>query len=461
MSDTNDSHGDSKTIFEDNDWLIVEPFDYDAYVYNAPDNMKNKWSQFNEGDVYFIVDKNNNATYAGGFRTYMIYKDSETTDYFWWNGKEIKTKKGFIGDFPDEIIEQVNNIIGNSPLYELLVRIMAGESITERQLANSDDLIYNYRPSQNNPKKGVITIGFDSDSNYLDLFDLSEEDRWAYDAVNSHYDTYEFMDSYSYSEEWKEGYLFGFFNDENIELVKHLLELLAPNLINFEDDDDKRKEVAELLEKYFDDEVENIIYEISSEDNVAKTRGFNQVVEYQVCEAFANYGIFKKKCLRKYYTSVMMLMSFYKNVGDTTLTLSQLLISVVDSDDYGWSDMMYEIQPVDFDEEGVNREITRYVERMIEKAQDNPEFSNIEEYSEMVKRITSRYKFNSRYETKYGREFFIRKIELKTNKIHVEVFRKDGTVGMEERSYTEEEFENFINSPELFERFVKKSKKIF
>lgn len=98
---------------------------------------------------------------------------------------------------------------------------------------------------------------------------------------------------------------------------------------------------------------------------------------------------------------------------------------------------------------------------MIEKAENNPEFSNIEEYSEIVKRITSRYKFNSRYETKYGREFFIRKIEPKTNKIHVEVFRKDGTAEMEERSYTEEEFENFINSPELFERFVKKSKKIF
>jgi hypothetical protein len=95
---------------------------------------------------------------------------------------------------------------------------------------------------------------------------------------------------------------------------------------------------------------------------------------------------------------------------------------------------------------------------MIEKAENNPEFSNIEEYSEIVKRINSRYKFNNRYETKYGREFFIRKIEPKTNKIHVEVF-KPNNGGLEERSYTEEEFENFINSPELFERFFKKSKK--
>jgi hypothetical protein len=342
----------------------------------------------------------------------------------------------------------------------MLLKIMAGEPINQRQLENSDDLIYGYRPSQNNPKKGVITIRFDNEGDYLELFNLSEDDKWAYDVVNSHYDTYEFMDSYSYNEDWDEGYLFYHFNDENIELVIDLLQLISPNLINFEGDDDKKKEVSQLLRQYFDDEVESIIYEISSEDNVAKTRGFNQEVEYQVCDAFANYGLFKKTCMRKYYTSVMMLLSIYKSVGDTTLTLSELLMSVVDSDDYGWSDMMYEIQPVDFDEEGVNRDINRYVGRMIEKAENNPEFKNIEEYSEIVKRITSRYKFNNRYETKYGREFFIRQIDPKTNKIIVQVFKKDGN-GLEDRGYTEEEFENFISSPELFERFIKKSKKIF
>jgi hypothetical protein len=388
----------------------------------------------------------------------MIYKDSETTDYFWWNGEEIKTKKGFIEDFPTHITQQVNDIVGNSPLYNTLLKIINGEEITKYQLRDSDELISDYRPSQNYPIKGVITIQFYNDDEYMELFDLDEEDRWAYNAVNSHYDSYEFTDSYTYSEDWKEGYVFGYFSDENIELVKELLLLIAPNLVDFEDDDDKKREVAELLTKFFDDEVENIIYEISSESNAAKTRGFNQEVEYQVCNAFSDYGFFKKTCMRKYYTSVRLLLSFYKSVGDTTLTLTQLLMSVVDSSDYGWSDMMYEVQEVDFDEEGVNSEITRYVERMIEKAKDNPEFSNIEEYSEMVKRITSKYKIHMRYETKYGKEFFIREFDPKTNKVHVQVSSKNG---WEDRSYSEEEFENFIISPELFERFIKKSKKIF
>jgi hypothetical protein len=60
---------------------------------------------------------------------------------------------------------------------------------------------------------------------------------------------------------------------------------------------------------------------------------------------------------------------------------------------------------------------------------------------------------NNRYKTKSGREFFIRKIDPATNKIIVQVFKKEG--GMEDRSYTEEEFNNFLVSPELFEGFIR------
>ena len=79
MSNTNDSHGDSKTIFEDDDWLIITPLDYESYTYTSPDNLKSEWNRFRDGDIFFIVDKNNNTTYAGGFKTYMIYIEEDTT----------------------------------------------------------------------------------------------------------------------------------------------------------------------------------------------------------------------------------------------------------------------------------------------------------------------------------------------------------------------------------------------
>jgi hypothetical protein len=454
MSNTNDSHGDSKTIFEDDDWLIITPLDYESYTYTSPDNLKSEWNRFRDGDIFFIVDKNNNATYAGGFKTYMIYIEEDTTYYYNWNGKELKTKNRFTQDFPPHIVQQVNDIIGNSPLYDLLVRIINGEEITKRQLTDADELISDYRPSRNNPKKGILTIQFYDDDEFLELFDLDEDDKWAYDTVTSHYVTYEFRDSWSYEEDWKEGYLLPYFNQENRERLKEILSLISPNLLDYEEDDDKTIEVSQLLTKLFDDEVESIIYEIMSEENIAKTRGFKEDVEYQVCNEFVSYGFFTKTCMRKYFTSVMMLMSFYKSVGDTTLTLTELMKSVVEDQTFGWSDSLYEVQPVDLDEEAIQREIERSLDKMMEKLEGDSEFLNVLEYSEIFKRVTNRYQINNRYETKYGKEFFVRGIDPATNKVIIEVFKKDNG-GLEKRSYTEEEFENFLVSPELFERFIR------
>ena len=158
--------------------------------------------------------------------------------------------------------------------------------------------------------------------------------------------------------------------------------------------------------------------------------------------------------MRKYFTSVMMLMSFYKSVGDTTLTLTELMKSVVEDQTFGWSDSLYEVQPVDLDEEAIQREIERSLDKMMEKLEGDSEFLNVLEYSEIFKRVTNRYQINNRYETKYGKEFFVRGIDPATNKVIIEVFKKDNG-GLEKRSYTEEEFENFLVSPELFERFIR------
>jgi hypothetical protein len=69
MPNENDNHGESRIIFEDYDWLIVNPLDYESYVYHAPENMKSRFGEFRDGYIYFIVDKNNNATYAGDAMT--------------------------------------------------------------------------------------------------------------------------------------------------------------------------------------------------------------------------------------------------------------------------------------------------------------------------------------------------------------------------------------------------------
>jgi hypothetical protein len=93
------------------------------------------------------------------------------------------------------------------------------------------------------------------------------------------------------------------------------------------------------------------------------------------------------------------------------------------------------------------------LDKILEKMEDSDEFLDIQEYSELYDRITQKYKIDMRYKTKSGREFFVTKIDPETNKIIVRAVKKEG--GLEDRSYTEEEFNNFLVSPELFEGFIR------
>jgi hypothetical protein len=58
MPDTKDFHGVKNILLDNEDWMVVDPLDYNSFVYYAPENMKSKWDDYRDGDTYFIIDKN-------------------------------------------------------------------------------------------------------------------------------------------------------------------------------------------------------------------------------------------------------------------------------------------------------------------------------------------------------------------------------------------------------------------
>ena len=118
----------------------------------------------------------------------------------------------------------------------------------------------------------------------------------------------------------------------------------------------------------------------------------------------------------------------------------------------GWDEYRYEIQCNDFDDERLNLIIGEELDEILEELEQSDKYVDILEYSNIYDRVISKYPTNTRSKTSYGREFFIREIDPATNRIHMDVFTKNGVA---RRSYTEEEFNNFLVSPELFEGFVR------
>jgi len=448
MPNENDNHGESRIIFEDYDWLIVNPLDYESYVYHAPENMKSRFGEFRDGYIYFIVDKNNNATYAGGFKTYMMYLDDDVTQYYNWNGKDIKNKKTFVEDFPDEIIKQINNILGNSELYELLVKIVSGRTVGPYEMKNSDDLITKFTYNESNPGKSLIRLTFYDTDDFFKIFNIDENDKWFVDRMFSSYGSYDFYDSHHAYEEWKQGYIIDGFNDENLQKFKEIVSLVAPQYSNLNDEDTKVK-AAELMDEMFS-EISDIYDDWVTEYNYCLNRGGVEWIQSDLCGIFSNYGLVEKECMKEYLTTARILLSLYNQVKDSTLTLTELLSELVkDKDIGGWDEHMFEVDCVDFDDDSFQTYVTNRLEKIYDRLEDDENFVNVSEYSRLYQGITSKYKIDTNYKTKYGKSFKIIKINPVDNKIHVAVDMGGGKG--QERSYTEDEFNNFLVSPELFE----------
>ena len=227
MPDTNDFHGESKVIYEDEDWLIVEPMDYDSFMYYTPDNNRLMWKDVRNGQLFCIVSKE--EYYNNGLQTYMIFKDDNNKiSYHHWNGTK-RPKNDFVEYFPDEIKSQVFDLIGVGKMYDLLTRIVNGEQVSSRWMENVDESVYDFKFTPKAPIKSKIDLRFDEDD-YIKLFNPSDDDMWYYNAITGNYDTYEWEDDYQATEDFKEGYFFHQFNEENLKKVKQILSIISSYL---------------------------------------------------------------------------------------------------------------------------------------------------------------------------------------------------------------------------------------
>jgi hypothetical protein len=324
--------------------------------------------------------------------------------------------------------------------------------VSAREMENAEEFIYDFKYTPKAPFKSKITFRFD-DEDYIKLFDPSDDDMWYYNAITSRYDSYEFSDSYQATQDFTDGYIEQFFRGENRVKLKEILSIILPDAVDL-DTDIKRENAGKRLYEMFEDEIDNIISDYTAEENQCKTRAFEKMIKDDFCNAFENYGIFTRHCLTEYYTSAGILLDLYDTIGDKSLTIQELLFRIgSDMDIANWSDYIYELDCDDFDNESLDRYVSDYLDKIMEKLEDESKYIDIHKYSELYKRLDSKFKINSRYFTDYKRDFLFRGINPEDNKILIQVFKKEG--GMEDRSYTEEEFNNFLVSPELFEGFIR------
>lgn len=445
-------------LYEDDDVLVVMPKSFVSSCYYGANT---KWctttkgsagyfeKYSRDGKLYYFINKKTGLKRA----LYIKEKPKQVEVY---NEKDIEVGLDELFSVFPQQTDLIDDLVGISNFIKTLKLYARGQA-SERDLLDSDDSIYRIIPHKT-PGQSELIIEFPDDKVFFRALDLDEDDQWFLNAVSSYYTDYEFMDSYTGEEDWKEGYIvYGFLNDENKKLLQKICSVVLPDLqVNFEElsYEDKQK-INKTLIDLFPDEIDAIITDYVVEVNSEATQVARDRMSKEINDALENGGFELIQNYDRVKTTVANFIMWSHLSKLTKIDAISLFNRIIDKTNKsrigGWYENTYEFRDDEyFDSESFNREIERQFENILEELED--EENPISEYLEFRKRILDIFSKDKWFDLPKD----------KTLKFKIESINRDKTikvrvgknmVGDKVFNLTEEQFYQLLYQPQLFDLF--------
>jgi hypothetical protein len=289
---------EAEKVFEDGDVIGIRAITHNASCYygsgtrwctagQQPDYF-NKYTK--DGKLYYFIDKSNRRQ-----KVALYIKDGDPTVY-------DAADTGHDVDFLYHVYPEVENfviekLLGGGKVKAGFERIKDG-TISSWNADRVDPLITSY--NRDNEDNVTLNLDFNGrDNDYFDLFEWNEGDgdRMYLDISLSSYGTGEIFDSYYAEEEWKDGYMYSYFDDEQMKRLQTYMKIINPKLyectlgLKEYGNDDCRIKVSEFLSKTFENAVDNIISEYTYDMNADTEQGIKEYLERDYSNMFAEYGL--------------------------------------------------------------------------------------------------------------------------------------------------------------------------
>ena len=324
--------------------------------------------------------------------------------------------------------------------------------IQKWELVDSDPDIYHVGEDRSNRGQSTIKLGFNDDK-FWGRVGLNDDDVWFMNAINSPYSDYEFIDSYSIKEDFRNGYsIFHELNEDNIEKLKQISRYIFPKKFDLENDEFKSG-LSEKLLSSFKNETQDILDDYQSEKNREMTQVAQESIEKELTNYFNDFG-FTYVADDEFTTTVANLVMWYIKENMVHVPIAELLPKIFQTnkiDVGGWLDNSYEYQDSEkFDSDSFNNYVGRKLDDIIEKIEDGyDDNANIQEYIDMVDRLSRKFQLNKWFNLPKKREvrFAIENFEMNPNKV---VVRLQKDLKQRTLKLSEENFYHLLYQPTLF-----------
>ena len=334
------------------------------------------------------------------------------------------------------------------------LRNYAKGKMTKDELLGNERLFSYMREDRSTPGQSLISIEFNNQQDFLEALGLREDDVWFYQTINSPYSDYEFIDYYSSTEDFMEGYSFYYtLDDENKELLSQISQAILPMKVDFSDDE-YRKELSQKLMDNFGKKIKYVIEDYVYEKNHAFQRSLSKVMDKEMDEYFNELGIDAYR--EGFRITVADLMALYIREGVLHLPLKELLESLFSRKEApgGWQEDYYAYEdPDDFDSDGFNKTANNIFSEILETIEEEGEEEgvDIKDFTDMTSRILKKFS--------QGEYYFLPKDSKKETRFKIEGFKYPEmkvvvrlSKGLNQTTITvsEQNFYNLLYQPSLF-----------
>jgi hypothetical protein len=390
---------EAERVFEDGDVIGIRAITHNASCYygsgtrwctagQQPDYF-NKYTR--DGKLYYFIDKSNRRQ-----KIALYIKDGDPTVY-------DAADTGHDVDFLYHVYPEVENfviekLLGGGKVKAGFERIKDG-TISSWNADRVDPLITSY--NRDNEDNVTLNLDFNArDNDYFDLFEWNEGDgdRMYLDISLSSYGTGEIFDSYYAEEEWKEGYLFSNFDDEQIKRLQTYMKIINPKLyectlgLKEYGNDDCKIKVSEFLSKTFENAVDNIISEYTYDMNADTEQGIKEYLERDYSNMFAEYGLPMTGTFYKKTVKLNDLIKTYQkynpkfNVG--IYGLLRRIINLENIDPPSIADSVYEFRTDNYEYSSTNSAIEKLLDTMEETINESENITgNYVDHYDFIKKL--------------------------------------------------------------------------
>jgi len=458
---------ESKKIYEDANYLIVQPLTHDAScVYGR----ETKWCVASKDSSRYFDDYTANSLFY-----YVINKKGRDSKYskfalripiqgskieVWDQQDSRSTFNMMYEKMPgiDKILEEILNMgMGE---YATLIAVRDGKINPEIAFNDVENLSVIVEDD-----KLILNVFFEDYSTYFnEIFRYSLYSHTINEIGHtlSPYSSSEYFDSYTADEDLKEGYPFNSLSEDGKKYLDNIVKLLDSNLYSQKeslDDRDYFEKVGKLVFNY-SELFEKLSEEYFMSKNGALTVGLKDAIYNEYCNPMSVFGVDvvtrngSRRCFIQYKTTVNNMIELYEKQGKKSVSVYNILALSLETetslDDIFENTWEYEND--DFFKEGWQSESKRVLEDFYEKITDDDDgyFDDLDEYKKIIDYVINNFGFNIRKEIKPQPGKYFKVIEVTPdNKLLVEII--DGNSYNSKKYYLSiEQLESLVRNYKLF-----------